>query len=87
MFGCLVLIGLLVSAGLGGRPGALVYLILVSLYFGLRNFSERREGGSENFGGYESREDWLRAKKMEGRIVWGAAVVLGGTFVAYLFTR
>jgi hypothetical protein len=87
MIGCLVLIGLLISAALGGRPGALVYFLLLALYFGLRNLSERWEGGSGSFGGYESREDWLRAKKMEGRIAWGVALVVGGALAAYLLAR
>ena len=87
MIGCLVLIGLLISAALGGRPGALVYFLLLALYFGLRNLSERRGEGQGSFAGYESREDWLRAKKMEGRIAWGVVVVVGGTLAAYLFAR
>ena len=44
MIGCLVLIGLILSAAIGKRAGALIYLFLVALYFGLHNWSEPGQG-------------------------------------------
>jgi hypothetical protein len=90
MIGCLVLIGLLISAALGKKPGALIYLFLVSLYLGLRNWSERSQAPpaeeGKSFAGYETHDDWRRAKRLEGRLAWGAVLTLG-VIVIYYFAR
>ncbi|MFQ5692934.1 MAG: hypothetical protein ACE5IM_07830 [Nitrospinota bacterium] len=90
MIGCLVLVGLLLSAAVGKRPGALIYLLLVALYIGLRNWSERRQAPDaeegEPFAGYESPADWRRAKRIEAWVAWSAVAVLSLT-LAYYFTR
>ncbi len=80
MIGCLVLIGLLFSAAIGKRPGALIYLLLVALYIGLRNWSHRAQAPEveegESLEGYESEADWRRAKRIEGRLAWSGVVIL-----------
>lgn len=88
MIGCLVLLGLLISAAIGKRPGALIYLFLVALYAGLRNWSERAQAPSAEegkpFAGYESPEEWRRAKRLEGRLAWSGVAILGATLIYYL---
>ena len=80
MIGCLVLIGLLFSAAIGKRPGALIYLLLVALYIGLRHWSHRAQAPEveegESLEGYESEADWRRAKRIEGRLAWSGVVIL-----------
>ncbi len=88
MIGCLVLIGLLISAAIGKRPGALIYLLLVALYVGLHNWSERAQAPpaeeGQPFAGYESPEDWRRAKRIEARVAWGGVLVLSVALTLYL---
>lgn len=80
MIGCLVLIGLLISAAIGKKPGALIYLLLVFLYISLRNWSERAQAPEvredQPMEAYESAADWRRAKKIEGRLSWSATAIL-----------
>ncbi|HJM41940.1 MAG: hypothetical protein QGH70_04830 [Nitrospinota bacterium] len=90
MIGCLVLVGLLISAAIGKKPGALIYLFGAALYLALRNWSERSQVPAAEeekpFAGYESPADWRRAKRIEGRLAWGGAAVLGFALYFY-FTR
>ena len=87
MIGCLVLIGLLFSAAIGKRPGALIYLLLVALYIGLRNWGHRAQapevGEGEPVEGYESGADWRHAKRIEGRLAWSGVVVLALSLYFY----
>ncbi len=87
MIGCLVLVGLILSAAIGKKAGALVYLLLVALYFGLHNWSERsqapRAQEGEPFAGYETLEDWRRAKRIEGWVAWSGAMILGLAVIFY----
>ncbi|MFQ5916040.1 MAG: hypothetical protein ACE5JS_22940 [Nitrospinota bacterium] len=90
MIGCLVLIGLMISAAIGKRPGALIYLLLVALYVGLRNWTERAQAPrgeeGEPFAGYQSLEDWRRAKRIEAWLAWSGVAVLSAA-LAYYFAR